>query len=151
MFPLDWLLYFSLDIWEVFSFFFQIIFWLMRSPMSIWLFFLIDYLSYLLWWFLNLSSLYLMHCNLSRPLCFSWPTPPPTPVFFHLEFCVWLFNLKTHVSLTPVFLPGKSHGWRNLVGYSPWGSKESDVTRYCFYPYIIQATEWLKLLLKVLD
>ena len=52
---------------------------------------------------------------------------------------------------TPVFLPGKSHGWRNLVGYSPWGSKESDVTRYCFYPYIIQATEWLKLLLKVLD
>ena len=22
---------------------------------------------------------------------------------------------------TPVFLPGKSHGQRNLVGYSPWG------------------------------
>ena len=29
---------------------------------------------------------------------------------------------------TPVFLPGKSHGWRNLVGYSPWGRKESDTT-----------------------
>ena len=28
---------------------------------------------------------------------------------------------------TPVFLPGKSHGWRNLVGLSPWGCKESDV------------------------
>ena len=27
---------------------------------------------------------------------------------------------------TPVFLPGKSHGWRRLVGYSPWGRKESD-------------------------
>ena len=26
---------------------------------------------------------------------------------------------------TPVFLPGKSHGW-SLVGYSPWGHKESD-------------------------
>ena len=25
--------------------------------------------------------------------------------------------------LTPVFLPGKSHGQRNLVGYSPWGCK----------------------------
>ena len=25
---------------------------------------------------------------------------------------------------TPVFLPGKSHGQRNLVGYSPWGLKE---------------------------
>ena len=24
---------------------------------------------------------------------------------------------------TPVFLPGKSHGQRNLVGYSPWGCK----------------------------
>ena len=24
---------------------------------------------------------------------------------------------------TPVFLPGKSHGWRNLVGYTPWGCK----------------------------
>ena len=22
---------------------------------------------------------------------------------------------------TPVFLPGESHGWRNLVGYSPQG------------------------------
>ena len=29
---------------------------------------------------------------------------------------------------TPVFLPGKSHGWRRLVGYSPWGCKELDTT-----------------------
>ena len=29
---------------------------------------------------------------------------------------------------TPVFLPGKSHGLRSLVGYSPWGRKESDTT-----------------------
>ena len=29
---------------------------------------------------------------------------------------------------TPVFLPGKSHGWRSLVGYSPWGRKELDTT-----------------------
>ena len=27
---------------------------------------------------------------------------------------------------TPVFLPGKSHGQRSLVGYSPWGHKVSD-------------------------
>ena len=26
---------------------------------------------------------------------------------------------------TPVLLPGKSHGWRSLVCYSPWGRKES--------------------------
>ena len=29
---------------------------------------------------------------------------------------------------TPVFLPGESHGWRNLAGYSPWGRKESERT-----------------------
>ena len=29
---------------------------------------------------------------------------------------------------TPVFLPGKYHGQRNLVGYSPWGHKESGMT-----------------------
>ena len=29
---------------------------------------------------------------------------------------------------SPVFLPGESHGWRNLVGYSPQGRKESDMT-----------------------
>ena len=28
----------------------------------------------------------------------------------------------------PVFLSGKSHGRRSLVGYSPWGCKESDTT-----------------------
>ena len=29
---------------------------------------------------------------------------------------------------TPVLLPGKSQGQRSLVGYSPWGRKESDTT-----------------------
>ena len=29
---------------------------------------------------------------------------------------------------TPVLLPGKSHGRRNLVGCSPWGRTESDTT-----------------------
>ena len=29
---------------------------------------------------------------------------------------------------TPVFLPGESQGQKSLVGYSPWGCKESDTT-----------------------
>ena len=29
---------------------------------------------------------------------------------------------------TPVLLPRKSHGWRSLVGCSPWGHTESDTT-----------------------
>ena len=35
---------------------------------------------------------------------------------------------------TPVLLPGKSHGRRSLVGFSPWGREESDMTeRLHFY------------------
>ena len=30
---------------------------------------------------------------------------------------------------TPVFLPRKFHGQRNLAGYSPWGHKESDTAK----------------------
>ena len=30
--------------------------------------------------------------------------------------------------ITPVFLPGKFHGQRSLVGCSPWGCQESDMT-----------------------
>ena len=40
-----------------------------------------------------------------------------------LSFCGSFWRRKWQ--LTPVFLPGKSHGWKNLVGYSPWGCKES--------------------------
>ena len=30
---------------------------------------------------------------------------------------------------TPVFLPGESHGQRNLANYGPQGCKESDMTK----------------------
>ena len=51
-------------------------------------------------------------------------------------FLIYLFNYySTVVSWrrrqwhpTPVLLPGKSHGWRSLVGCSPWGRYESDTT-----------------------
>ena len=29
---------------------------------------------------------------------------------------------------SPAFLPGESHGKRSLVGCSPWGCKEMDMT-----------------------
>ena len=32
------------------------------------------------------------------------------------------------MATTPVLLPGKFHGLRSLVGYSPWVHKESDMT-----------------------
>ena len=36
---------------------------------------------------------------------------------------------------TPVFLPGESHGWRSLVGYSPRGCKESDMTEWLQFQF----------------
>ena len=36
-------------------------------------------------------------------------------------------GLSPREGLTPVLLPRKSHGWRSLLGYSPWGHKESDI------------------------
>ena len=35
---------------------------------------------------------------------------------------------------TPGFLPGELHGQRSLVGYSPWGHKESDTTEQLTLP-----------------
>ena len=45
--------------------------------------------------------------------------------------CVYIYivyTLEKKWHPTPVFLPGESHGWRSLVGYSPRGRKESDTT-----------------------
>ena len=36
--------------------------------------------------------------------------------------------LKKEWQPSPVFLPGEFHGQRSLVGCSPWGCKESDMT-----------------------
>ena len=36
--------------------------------------------------------------------------------------------LEKEMATHPVFLPGKLHGQRSLVGYSPWGHKESPMT-----------------------
>ena len=36
---------------------------------------------------------------------------------------------------TPGFLPGKSHGQRSLVGYSPWSRQESDTTEHANFEF----------------
>ena len=41
---------------------------------------------------------------------------------------------------TPALLPGKSHGQRSLVGYSPWGRKESDTTERFQFSLVIEET-----------
>ena len=41
---------------------------------------------------------------------------------------------------TPVLLPGKSHGQRSLVGYSPWSRKESDLTELLHFHFSLSCT-----------
>ena len=70
---------------------------------------------------------------------------PPSMGFFRQEywsgvrtlywcFSFWFISLSMMISWrrqwqsTPVLLPEKSHGWRSLVGCSPWGREESDTT-----------------------
>ena len=36
---------------------------------------------------------------------------------------------------TPVLLPGKSHGQRSLMGCSPWGRKELDMTKWLHFHF----------------
>ena len=45
-----------------------------------------------------------------------------------LETLGWEDPLEKARQPTPIFLPGEFHGQRSLVGYSPWGHKESDMT-----------------------
>ena len=41
-----------------------------------------------------------------------------------------MHNTDARWQPSPVFLPEESHGQRSLVGYSPWGHKESDTTEW---------------------
>ena len=44
-------------------------------------------------------------------------------------------TLEKAMAPTPVLFPGKSHGWRSLVGCSPWGHEESDVTEQLHFHF----------------
>ena len=45
---------------------------------------------------------------------------------------------------TPVFLPGKFHGQRRLVGYSSWGCKESDMTEQLNTEVMVELEDYLR-------
>ena len=49
--------------------------------------------------------------------------------------------LEKEMQPTPVFLPGKPHGRRNLVGYRPWGRKELDITERLYTHTSLNAFE----------
>ena len=47
----------------------------------------------------------------------------------------WMKLQRRQWHPNPVLLPGKSHGWRSLVGCSPWGREESDTTEQLHFHF----------------
>ena len=71
---------------------------------------------------------------------------------------IHIWSMKEMATHTPVLSPGKFHGLRILVGYSPWGHKESDTTEWLHFQYLSKNQEynihWIvstKIMLEKLD
>ena len=64
-------------------------------------------------------------CNSLHLLIPNFQSFPPLP---HFPLAITNWSRKWQHIL--IFLPGKSHGQRSLVGYSPWGCKGSDMTEH---------------------
>ena len=93
-----------------------------------------EYTAALLWTDCQVFPLYLFFCSPNRRTCnrmkffshkyssrvLAWPHP---------------FLWRRQWQPTPVLLPGKSHGWRSLVGCSPWGHYESDTTEWLHFHF----------------
>ena len=108
---------------------------------------------------------FLPHTNVNqpwvcvRPLPLEPPShlpPQPTPLSCHraldlnsLRYTALEGPVERAWQPTPVFLPGKSHGRRSLVGYSPWGRKESDMTERVTHTHTHRHTHpWGTILIK---
>ena len=59
------------------------------------------------------------------------------------ENLVLIVFLEKAMATTPVPWPGKSRGWRSLVGCSPWGHEDSDTTKQLqFHFSLFTFTHW---------
>ena len=59
-----------------------------------------------------------------------------TFAFYSYSQCLW----RRQWQPTPLLLPGESHGQKSLVGYSPWGCKESDTTKRLHFHFSLSCT-----------
>ena len=67
-------------------------------------------------------------CEEKTPPLHEEKTPPLCEAIHSTETLVGKVHWRRKWQPIPVLLPGKSHGQRSLVGYSPWGHQESDTT-----------------------
>ena len=62
-----------------------------------------------------------------------------TTIIYHvgnqIRGCLGLQFGRRRWHPTPALLPGKSQGWRSLMGCSPWGLEESDMTEWLHFHF----------------
>ena len=56
-----------------------------------------------------------------------------------LKIFEWIYSFQQRRQWhpTPVLLPGKFHGWKSLVGCSPWGRQELDTTERLHFDFLL--------------
>ena len=130
--PLSWLLmpfksFISLQIFSLF-------YWLLEGGIKF-----SRYVSFFLNNFINFCFMHFMHEALLLSLYMGFPDGamvknPLCQCRRHKRhrFDSWVRKIpwSRKRQPAPVFLPGKSHGARRLAGYSLWGHKESDTTKW---------------------
>ena len=76
-------------------------------------------------------------------LCYTYSSPFHASYTFSLLLSKYLrldLLRRRQRHPTPVLLPGKSHGRRSLVGCSPWGREESDMTERLHFHFSLSCT-----------
>ena len=63
------------------------------------------------------------------------------PQFWRHEFDPWVWKTpwRKKWQPIPVFLPGKSHGWRSRAGCSPQDRKELDMTEWLHFHFSLSS------------
>ena len=101
----------------------QLIWKLIKMTITLRLFYNINF--YVLSWFTLVATLLKTSINEMYTSKWKFSSEILKEVgYVYAEFYIWRRKWQS----TPVFLPRESHGQRNLVGYSPWDLKESDIT-----------------------
>ena len=102
------------------------------------------------------TGLTMLKSGKSQPTWASWSFDPPFPWWLRgYSVCLqygrpgfdpWVGKISWRRKWQPtlVFLPGESQGWRNLVDYSPWGRKESDMTELLHFTFRYKEMQGLR-------
>ena len=89
-------------------------------------------------WFMDLTfQVPMQYCSLQHQSLLLSPVTSTKQQRKTIEWERW----RRQWQPTPVVLPGKSHGWRGLVGFSPWGHEESDTTKWLHFHFSLSCIE----------